>query len=58
MEANVGGSTPEVKKGVSYATQVAQAREIVKTGQLDGALQNLLALEKVARLVSHACTVG
>lgn len=52
MEANVGGSTPEVKKGVSYATQVAQAREIVKTGQLDGALQNLLALEKVARLAA------
>lgn len=48
----MGGSTPEVKKGVSYATQVAQARELANTGQLDGALQNLLALEKIARLAA------
>lgn len=38
-------------KGVSYAQQVADARALAKTGQLEGALATLLQHEKTARLV-------
>lgn len=62
-------SQDKAKPTVSYATQIAQQQELAKSGQLEGALQNLLALEKPARLVrarpdavprpplstSHAC---
>jgi len=37
-------------KGVSYATQLAEARELAKKGQLEGAIANLLQHEKTARL--------
>jgi len=38
-------------KSTSYAEQVAQNRALAASGSLDGALQNLMALEKTARLV-------
>lgn len=44
-------SQEKAKPSVSYATQIAQQQELAKSGQLEGALQNLLALEKPARLV-------
>ena len=44
-------STEKAKPSVSYATQIAQQQELAKSGQLEGALQNLLALEKPSRLV-------
>ena len=50
--AAIGGSSNEAAKpSVSYADQIAQQQQLAKTGQLEGALQNLLALEKTARLV-------
>jgi hypothetical protein len=39
------------KTSVSYAVQVGEQQALAKSGQLEGALQNLLALEKPARLV-------
>ena len=39
------------KTTVSYAVQVGEQQALAKSGQLEGALQNLLALEKPARLV-------
>jgi len=38
------------KTSVSYAVQVGEQQALAKSGQLEGALQNLLALEKPARL--------
>ena len=39
------------KTSVSYAVQIGEQQALAKSGQLEGALQNLLALEKPARLV-------
>mmetsp|Transcript_4642 Transcript_4642/g.7740 ORF Transcript_4642/g.7740 Transcript_4642/m.7740 type:complete len:443 (+) Transcript_4642:44-1372(+) len=50
MLSDVGGLGSATKTTVSYATQIAQERELAKGGKLDGALQNLLVHEKVARL--------
>jgi 26S proteasome regulatory subunit N5 len=43
-------SSETTKPSVSYAEQVAAQQQLAKSGQLEGALQNLLALEKPARL--------
>ena len=39
------------KTSVSYAVQIGEQQALAKSGQLEGALQNLLALEKPSRLV-------
>lgn len=51
MLTDVGGLRPAEKKSVSYAEPIARERALAGSS-LDGALQNLLALEKIARLVS------
>tara|TARA_B110001452_G_scaffold151367_1_gene125937 strand:- start:360 stop:614 length:255 start_codon:yes stop_codon:yes gene_type:complete len=50
-ESMLPESNEKAKPSVSYATQIAQQQELAKSGQLEGALQNLLALEKPSRLV-------
>ena len=40
---------------VSYAKPIAEQKSLAKGGQVDGALTNLLLLEKTARLVRLAC---
>jgi len=50
MLSDVGGLGSTEKKSVSYAEPIAKERALATSGQLDGALQNLLSLEKVARL--------
>jgi len=49
-ESMLPESNEKAKPSVSYATQIAQQQELAKSGQLEGALQNLLALEKPSRL--------
>mmetsp|Transcript_38677 Transcript_38677/g.87912 ORF Transcript_38677/g.87912 Transcript_38677/m.87912 type:complete len:443 (-) Transcript_38677:854-2182(-) len=50
MLSDVGGLPKEELKNTSYVEPIAKERELAKSGQLDGALQNLLSLEKTARL--------
>jgi hypothetical protein len=54
MLSDVGGLPKEELKNTSYVEPIAKERELAKSGQLDGALQNLLSLEKTARLVCHS----
>ena len=51
MLSDVGGLPKEEKIVASYAEPIAKERVLAKSGQLEGALQNLLSLEKTARLV-------
>lgn len=39
------------KKGVSYAKEVAEQAAFAASGKLEGAIENLLQLEKTSRLV-------
>jgi 26S proteasome regulatory subunit N5 len=55
---NVVDSTGPAKASVSYAEQVAQARAQAASGNLDGAIQNLLSYEKTARLVRRVPFAG
>ena len=51
---NVVDTHEPAKATVSYAEQVAAQRAIAASGNLDGAIQNLLVHEKTARLVRRA----